>query len=107
MLTLPTETLGTLGAIVSDMEESAIRALLTRLARPHPSGGKVIERAAILAEGADFPEVMEWIIAHAGKPDTAMAAAPARGLHGARIGDSSGTEQRNALRYVLPADALA
>jgi hypothetical protein len=28
-------------------------------------------------------------------------------LHGARIGDSSGTEQRNALRYVLPADALA
>jgi hypothetical protein len=89
------------------MEETAIRSLLTRLARPHPSGGQVIERAAILAEGADFPEVMDWIVAHAGKPDTAVAAVQTRGLHGSRMGDSVGPEQRKALRYVLPADALA
>jgi len=89
------------------VEEPAIRALLTRLARPHPSGGKVIERAAILAEGADFPQVMEWIVDHAGKPDAAVAAAPARGLHGARMGDSVAPEQRKVLRYVLPAEALA
>jgi hypothetical protein len=89
------------------MDETAIRTLLTRLARPHPSGGKVIERAAILAEGADFPEVMEWIVAHAGKPDTAIRTAPARGLHGARMGDTVAPEQRKALRYVLPADVLA
>jgi hypothetical protein len=89
------------------MEETAIRALVTRLARPHPSGGKVIERAAILAEGADFPEVMEWIIDHAGKPDTAIAAAPAHGLHGSRTVEPLRADQRRALRYVLPADALA
>ena len=93
--------------MVSTVEEPAIRALVTRLARPHPSGGKVIERAAILAEGADFPEVMEWIIDHAGKPDTAVAAAPARGLHGSRTVEPLRAEQRRALRYVLPADALA
>jgi len=92
---------------VSTVDESAIRELLTRLARPHPSGGKVIERAAILAEGADFPEVMEWIIDHAGKPDTAIAAAPARGLHGSRDAEPLRVEQRRALRYVLPAEALA
>jgi hypothetical protein len=92
--------------MVSSVEETAIRTLLTRLARPHPSGGKVVERAAILAEGADFPEVMEWIVAHAGKPDTAVKAVKAQGLHGARMGESVGADQRNALRYVLPADAL-
>lgn len=66
----------------------------------------MIERAAILAEGADFPEVMEWIIDHAGKPDTAVAAPPPRGLHGARIAEPLRAEQRRALRYVLPADTL-
>ena len=92
---------------MSGVEETDIRDLLTRLARPHPSGGKVIERAAILAEGGDFPQVMEWIVAHAGKPDAAVAAAPARGLHGSRMGDTVRSEQRTTLRYVLPADALA
>lgn len=93
--------------MVSVMEETAIRTLLTRLARPHASGGTVVERAAILAEGADFPEVMEWIVAHAGKPDTAVSAVKAHGLHGARMGDSVSADQRKVLRYVLPADALA
>jgi hypothetical protein len=88
------------------VEEPAIRALLIRLARPHPSGGKVIERAAILAEGADFPEVEEWIMDHAGMPDTAFTAAPERGLHGSRTVEPLRAEQRRALRYVLPADAL-
>jgi len=89
------------------VDEAAIRALLTRLARPHPSGGRVVERAAILAEGADFPDVMEWIVAHAGKPDTAVAAVAARGLHGSRMGDTVAPENRKVLRYVLPTDALA
>ncbi|MDQ6775915.1 MAG: hypothetical protein M3071_06790 [Actinomycetota bacterium] len=89
------------------MDETAIRALLTRLARPHPSGGKVIERAAILAEGADFTEVVEWIIDHAGRPDTPVAASSTGGLHGSRNVESLREDQRRALRYVLPADALA
>ncbi|HWF72505.1 MAG TPA: hypothetical protein VG186_04125 [Solirubrobacteraceae bacterium] len=89
------------------MDEEAIRALLTRLARPHPSGGKVVERAAILAEGADFTEVVEWIMDHAGRPDAPAASAPTGGLHGSRDVQPLRAEQRRALRYVLPADVLA
>jgi hypothetical protein len=36
------------------MDDDPILALVKRLARPHASGGTVIERAAILADGADF-----------------------------------------------------
>jgi hypothetical protein len=88
------------------VDDAEINALVTRLARPHASGGVVIERAAILAEGADFSAVMEWIIAHGGKPETTLSAAPRRGLHGLRLNDSSGTESRPPLRFVLPAGAL-
>jgi hypothetical protein len=88
------------------VDDAEISALVTRLARPHASGGVVIERAAILAEGADFSAVMEWIIAHGGKPETTLSAAPRRGLHGSRLNDSSGTESRPPLRFVLPAGAL-
>ena len=38
---------------IRDEPDEAIRAVVTRLSRPHASGGAVIERAAILAEGAD------------------------------------------------------
>jgi len=88
------------------MDDAEIRALVTRLARPHPSGGEVIERAAILAEGADFAAVMAWITAHAGIPEAAAAAAPAHGLHGSRVG-GGGAQSRAPLRFVLPAGALA
>jgi hypothetical protein len=88
------------------VDEQAIRDLLTRLARPHPSGGKVIERAAILAEGADFTEVVDWIIDHAGRPDVPVSTASTGGLHGDR-NEPLRADQRRALRYVLPAEALA
>jgi hypothetical protein len=88
------------------MDEAEISAAVTRLARPHASGGVVIERAAILAEGADFAAVMEWITAHGGKPET-LSAAPRHGLHGARLSDSGGTESpQTPLRFVLPVGAL-
>jgi hypothetical protein len=83
------------------LDDREIRALLTRLARPHPSGGKVVERAAILAEGSDFISVIGWIIAHAGKPEAAYRA-PSRGLHGAR---PSG-EDPVPRRFVLPPGQL-
>ena len=88
------------------MDDAEISALVTRLARPHASGGVVIERAVILAEGADFSAVMEWISARAGKPETTLSAAPRRGLHGSRLNNSGGTESPPPLRFVLPADAL-
>ena len=87
------------------MEDEAIRALVTRLARPHASGGKVIERAAILAEGGDFAAVMAWITDHAGVPE-AVSAAPTHGLHGSRLDDSGRTPERAPSRFVLPAGVL-
>jgi hypothetical protein len=94
-------------ASVETMDDDAIRALVGRLARPHPSGGKVIERAAILAEGTDSTAIMTWITAHAGIPETTIARPPRHGLHGSRLGDGSGAESRTPPRYVLPASALA
>jgi hypothetical protein len=83
--------------------DAEIRALLKRLARPHSSGGDVVERAALLASGGDFPAVMEWIADHAGVAEAVAPAAPRRGLHGL----SDGAESRTPSRFVLPADALA
>lgn len=89
------------------MDDVAIRALLVRLARPHASGGQVIERAAILAEGADSPAVIAWITAHSGTPETTVAAASTGGLHGSRVTDRGGAASRAPHRYVLPTGTLA
>jgi hypothetical protein len=88
------------------MNDDAILALVTRLARPHSSGGAVIERAAILADGADFASVMAWIENHNGHPEPSAAAVATRGLHGARISSTGAGQLRPPLRYVLPAGTL-
>jgi hypothetical protein len=87
------------------MDDDTIRTMLTRLSRPHSSGGDVIERAAILAEGADFSAVLAWIVAHDGEPESAAAPVVTGGLHGSRATDKDAS--RTPLRFVLPADALA
>jgi hypothetical protein len=87
--------------------EAEIRALVKRLARPHSSGGDVVERAALLASGSDFPAAMAWIADHAGVAEAMAPEAPRRGLHGQRLGLSDGAEPRTPLRFVLPAGALA
>ena len=91
------------GVSVDDLE---ISALLTRLSRPHPTGGVVIERAAILAAGADFPAIIAWITDRAGVPDTTVSSKRSRGLHGTRVGDGGATAPAAPQRYVLPAGAL-
>lgn len=80
---------------------------MIRLARPHSSGGEVIERAAILAAGSDSVAVIAWITAHAGIPEVAAASAPRHGLHGARIDSREGAQSGTPLRFVLPAGALS
>jgi hypothetical protein len=93
---------------VSNVDDVDIRALVARLSRPHPSGGDVIERAAILAEGADSADIVGWITDHAGQPETATPQRPGGlhgGLHSAHAADSAQTG-RAPLRYVLPAGAL-
>jgi hypothetical protein len=86
--------------------DEAIRRTVNRLSRPHRSGGVVIERAAILATGRDSTAIFEWITAHAGEPEAAAPAGPARGLHGSGFGGGV-TAPRGPARYVLPAGALA
>ncbi len=89
------------------MEEDDIRALVKSLARPHPSGGDVVERAAIRAHGDGFAAVMRWIEAKGGVPEAMpeQAAGARHGLHGARLTDTrSGTESPR--RFVLPPGAL-
>ncbi len=88
-------------------QDAEIQALVKRLARPHPSGGDVVERAALLASGGDFPAVMAWIADHAGVAEKMVAEAPRKGLHGPRLGLSGGTEPRTPLRFVLPAGTLS
>jgi hypothetical protein len=83
-----------------------IRAVVTRLSRPHRSGGTVIERAAILAEGRESTAIFTWITAHAGEPEAATPAAPARGLYGSGFGGGV-TASHGPARYVLPPGALA
>ena len=75
---------------------------MTRLARPHASGGTVIERPAILAEGADFISVIGWIIAHGGEAEAASPAS-GRGLHGPRASGGDAVPRR----FVLPPGELS
>jgi hypothetical protein len=89
------------------IDDDAIRIVVARLSRPHSSGGKVIERAAILAEGADSAAILTWIAAHAGHPEDLAPAPAASGLHRARRHDGNGSAPRTPLRYVLPAGALS
>ena len=88
------------------MDDDAIRTLVTRLARPHPAGGKVIERAAIMAAGADSAAVLEWIATHAGEPENLVPVIAGRGLHSAER-ESDRADARMPLRYVLPPGALS
>ena len=86
--------------------DEEIRALLSRLARRHPSGCTVIERVAIVAEGADSAEVVAWILDHEGEPEAVASKAATGGLHGARLSEPLGSDARPPARYVLPAGAL-
>jgi hypothetical protein len=87
------------------VDDETIRSLLTRLARAHPTGGTVIERAAVVAEGADAEAVMSWILAHGGKPEAAEETSTRHGLHGSRL-HAAGSQPRVPSRFVLPAGAL-
>jgi hypothetical protein len=86
-------------------QDDETRALVARLSRRHSSGGSVIERAAILAEGADSTRIVAWVMAHGGQPERAVASIK-RGLHSPRLDDPAAAS-RPPLRYVLPAGILA
>jgi hypothetical protein len=80
--------------------DDEIRDLVARLSRPHRSGGRVVERASLLAEGADFAEVMEWIEDHGGEPEAPAAPRSRGGLHSSRL---TAPADAVPLRFILPA----
>jgi hypothetical protein len=87
-------------------QDDAIRAVIRRLARAHPSGGRVVERASLLAAGADFRVLMAWIEAHDGKPEALVSRTRTdHGVHGARS-DAGRGQDATPLRFVLPAETL-
>lgn len=81
----------------------AIGVLVKRLARPHTSGGMVIERSVILAEGADSGAILSWISDHDGVADSTAAPSRSSGLHGSR---ETARVDAPASRFVLPAHAF-
>lgn len=82
-----------------------LRVLIARLARPHRSGGRVVERASLLASGADFGAALAWIEAHGGKPEPLAPPKVARGVHGGRPSSMAPGEPA-PLRFILPSAAL-
>src|SRR3712207_5341998 len=79
-------------------DDAALGAIVARLARKHRSGGRVVERSALLAEGADFAALLAWIEAHDGVPED--VAAPTR--TGGLFGDRHGRPPPRPLRFLLP-----
>jgi hypothetical protein len=92
------------GDKLEGVETDPIGVLVRRLARPHTSGGMVIERSVILAEGADSGAILEWISDHDGVADSTAAPARSGGLHGSR--ETLGVDAATARRFVLPPHAF-
>jgi hypothetical protein len=85
----------------------AVGAVVRRLARPHASGGTVIERSVIIAEGSGSAEILSWISAHDGVADSTAAGGAARtGLHGAQLSSAVRRDDAPARRFVLPPGAF-
>ena len=89
------------------IDETAIRAIVVRLARPIASGAHTIDRAALLAEGPDCAEIEAWIIRAGGEPHMDGATSRGRGLHADREQARSSPAGAVPSRYVLPASALS
>jgi hypothetical protein len=87
-------------------QSDATAVLVKRLARPHPSGGTVIERPVILAEGKRSKEILTWISEHGGAPDSTLATTRNKGLHSRRTVVGLEHQAAPARRYILPAHAF-
>ncbi len=87
-------------------DDDAIRSLVTRLSRPHRSGGVVIERAALLAEGSAATAAIRWIESHDGVPERALDESASHGLHGPRFSSGISAGAGKPLRWVLPPGAV-
>jgi hypothetical protein len=87
--------------------DDAIRDCVARLSRPQRGGRRVIERAAIMAEGPDSAAILDWLAAASWTPEDLPAADADRGgsgLHGMRRESQRGQARpQHPRRYVSPA----
>jgi hypothetical protein len=85
-----------------------IRELVQRLSRADRSGGRTIEHAAIMAEGANSAAILDWLAASHWTPEAPVADTAHRGgsgLHGMRRESERGAPRAQVpRRYVAPAD---
>ena len=88
------------------MDDDAILKLLHRLARPHPSGGSVVERAAIVAEGSGSESVLAWMDAHGATAEATPPPTVRHGLHESGWRSIDAAKPSAPSRYILPAGAL-
>ena len=91
---------------VTSVDDDAIRTLLNRLARTHPSGGTVIERAAIVAEGGRSDQVLSWMLAHGAEPEAPVAKTVRHGVHELDRRDGATAAPTTPARYIMPPGAL-
>lgn len=86
-----------------------ISQLVARLSRKHRSGGRVIERAAIMAEGGNSVAILRWLEDNDWVPEADAPPSTDRdgfGLHGMRREAERGRAQAQApRRYISPAPA--
>jgi hypothetical protein len=96
------------GGPAAAMDED-ISTLVARLSRKHRSGGRVIERAAIMAEGGNSAAILAWLADNDWRPEEDATVSKDRdgmGLHGMRREADRGRAQTQApRRYISPAPA--
>jgi hypothetical protein len=84
-----------------------IATTVARLSRPMRGGRRVIERAAIMAEGSNSEAILEWLVAASWTPEDVGAGSGAPvggGLHGLRRdADRDRARGGTPRRYVSPA----
>ncbi|HEY6762082.1 MAG TPA: hypothetical protein VI318_21455 [Baekduia sp.] len=93
------------------ISDDEIRVVVDRLSRPNRSGGRVIERAAIMAEGTSSGAILDWLATAAWAPEALPDATPqsgGSGLHGMRRESARGGARPPApRRYVSPSTTAA
>jgi hypothetical protein len=98
------------GGTAAAMDED-ISTLVARLSRKHRSGGRVIERAAIMAEGGNSAAILAWLADNDWTPVVDAVATSDRGgmgLHGMRREAERGRAQAQApRRYISPAPSAS
>jgi hypothetical protein len=83
-----------------------ISALVARLSRPNRGGGRVIERAAIMAEGSRSAAILDWLSGASWTPEAPVVSTEYRGgsgLHGMRReSERNDARAQTPRRYISP-----